>query len=209
LEVTDWALPGISVGYHFKKLLYLGYSYTPSRGMVLEEEWGFSNENDGYIIVKYETGKLHNIELRVSPFEMGFYAQVFYNHIPKVKYTMNYQLKSKTVLIGENEYDTDLWVTWNFKAVNALGIGFGYNWILKNGISINLGLALPIIKDPYYENIEIISTKEPPVDISTRDLKFAGLSIANETFYYPVQLYLNIGYNFNKIEKKSSNADRF
>ena len=208
LEITDWALPGISVGYHFKKLLYFGYSYTPSRGMALHEEWGFSDENDGFIIVKHETGRLHNFELRVSPFEIGFYGQVFYNHIPKVDYTMNFQRKGETVTLGENEYATDLWASWNFKAVNSVGIGFGYNWVHRSGISANIGLALPIIQSPYYENI-VITPKDPNIEVSQRDLDLAALSIANETFYYPVQLYLNVGYNFKWKRKSTETPDRF
>jgi hypothetical protein len=208
LEVTKWALPGISVGYHFRKLLYFGYSFTPSRGMVLEEEWGFSGENDGNITVDFATGYLHNLELRVSPFEVGFYGQLFFNHIPKVDYKMDFQRKSETVMIGENEYETDILATWNFKMVNSLGVGFGYNWIHHSGISANLGIAFPIINSPYYENIEI-SAKDPSVYIPVRDLELARLSLESETFYFPVQLYLNIGYNFRNTKEESVPSDRF
>ena len=208
LHVSKWVLPGISAGYHYKKLIYFGYSFTPNRGLVLEEEWGFSKEKDGNISVDYGTGNLHNLELRVSPFEIGFYGQVFFNYIPKVNYSMDFQRKSETVLIGENEYETDLLATWNFKKVNSLGIGFGYNWVHRNGISINLGLAFPIIQNPYYQNIAI-NAKDPSVVISTRDLDLASLSIENETFYYPVQIYLNIGYNFSLSKEEQVTPDRF
>ncbi len=201
LEVTKWALPGISAGYHYKKLLYFGYSFTPSRGLVLDEEWGFGKEKDGYISVDHESGNLHNLELRVSPFEIGFYGQAFFNFIPKVGYKMDFQRLSETVLIGENEYQTDLVATWNFKTVNSLGVGFGYNWVHHSGVSVNLGLAFPIIKSPFYENI-IITPKNTSVVISERDMELAKLSVTNETFYFPVQFYINIGYNF-KIKKET------
>lgn len=208
LEVKDWVLPGISAGYHFRKLLYGGYSYTPSRGLTLEGAWGFSNEKDGYINLDYATGHLHNLELRISPFENGFYGQFYFNHIPKVSYNMDYQRNSETVLIGENEYATDLLVNWDFKTVNAFGIGFGYNWIFRKGISLNLGVAFPVIKSPFYENIEI-TPKDPAVVISERDLEFARLSISNETFYYPVQFIINVGYNFRKTKEEITPPDRF
>jgi hypothetical protein len=208
LEVTKWALPGISAGYHFRKLLYFGYSFTPSRGMVLEEEWGFGGENDGFVTVDFATGYLHNLELRVSPFEMGFYGQLFFNHIPKVSYAMDFQRKSETVMIGDNEYATDLLATWNFKMVNSLGVGFGFNWIHRSGVSANLGIAFPIIKSPLYENIVIIA-KDPNIDILLSDLELARLSLESETFYFPVQLYLNIGFNFTKNNKETPPSDRF
>jgi hypothetical protein len=174
----------------------------------LEEQWGFSNEKDGNISVDYATGNLHNLELRVSPFENGFYGQFFFNHIPKVSYRMDFQRISETIQIGDNEYPTDLWVTWNFKTVNAFGIGFGYNWIHRSGISANLGIAFPIIRSPYYENIEI-TPKDSTVIISERDVEFASLSIANETFYYPVQFMITVGYNFRKTKKETIPPDRF
>ena len=208
LEISNWAVPGISAGYHYKKLLYFGYAYTPSRGMILKERWGFGSELDGRITVDHATGHLHNLELRVSPFEMGFYGQVFFNYIPKVDYSMDFQRSSETVEIGENEYPTDLWVNWNFKRVNSVGLGFGFNWVNSHGVSFNLGLAFPIITSPYYENIEI-TPKDSSVEISESDKQLARKSLENETFYYPIQINLNVGYNF-KIKKESTiPPDRF
>ena len=208
LEVSDWVLPGISVGYHYNKLIYFGYSYTPSRGLVLEESWGFGNENDGNITVNHATGHLHNFELRVSPFEIGFYGQVFFNHIPKVDYTMGFIRNSETMTIGENEYETDLYATWNFKAVNSVGIGFGYNWVHRSGFSANLGLAFPIIKSPYYENINLTPTN-PAEDVLEADLGLAKLSLENESFYFPVQFMINLGYNFKLKKEEPVPTDRF
>ena len=208
LEVSDWVVPGVSVGYHYNKLLYIGYAYTPSRGLVLKESWGFGNTRDGNITVNHATGHLHNLELRVSPFEIGFYGQVFYNHIPKVDYSMDFQRKFATVVIGENEYETDLQATWNFKKVNALGIGFGYNWVNKKGISVNLGLAFPIIQSPFYKNIKIVPTN-PAEDVLESDLGLAKLTLENETFYFPVQFTLNVGYNFQLKKEEKVPSDRF
>lgn len=208
LEVSNWVLPGISAGYHYKKLLYFGYSFTPARDLVLKEDWGFSDEKDGRISVDYTTGYLHNLELRVSPFEIGFYGQLFFNHIPKVNYTMDFKRKYTEVIIGENGYQTDLLATWNFKAVNSLGVGFGYNWVYRNGISVNIGIAFPIIKSPFYENIEITPT-DSSVSFAPNDLDLAKLSLENESFYFPVQLYLNVGYNFRITKKETTTGDRF
>lgn len=207
-DLSNWAVPGISAGYHFRQLLYAGYSYTPARRSVLQRDWSFGGENDGDIWVNHTTGHLHNIELRVSPFEIGFYGQVFFNHIPKVNYTMEFRRKFETVLIGENEYATDLLASWNFKTVNALGIGFGYNWIHKNGISINLGMAFPIIQTPYYENIEVVSN-DPAVQISLSDIELAKQSVAKESFYFPIQIILNAGYNFRLKKTPEVPVDRF
>lgn len=208
LKVTEWGLPGVSAGYHFKKLLYVGYSFTPARGFELSKEWGFNNEKNGLINVDFTTGNLHNLELRISPFEIGFYGQLFFNYIPKVDYTMDFQRKSDVVTIGENEYETDILANWNFKSVKSLGIGFGYLWVHESGISASIGIALPIIKTPYYRNIDIMP-KDQNVEILSSDLELARLTIENESFYFPIQFNLNVGYNFTKNKKETIPVDRF
>ena len=65
---------------------------------------------------------------------------------------------------------------------------------LKNGLSFNVGLQIPVISGPYYENIEI-SPVEMEVIIEASDLETGIEALQRETFYYPVQFVLNVGYN--------------
>ena len=76
LEVKKWGIPGISLGYHLNKRLYIGYSFQPNRNLILSEDWSFAGNvlKDGFITLDHNTGAFHNIEYRYFPFKFGFYG---------------------------------------------------------------------------------------------------------------------------------------
>jgi|GEM_PF-1995585 len=194
-KVSNWVLPGISAGYHINRWLYAGMSLTPNRSIEMKEPWGFSSQLDGNITVNYETGTVLSLDARFSPFKNGLYLSASYMHISEAQYHMYFERKNESVLIGENYYNTDLNIDWNFRSVNTVAFGLGYNAVFKNGLSFNLGLQIPVISSPYYENIEI-SPVEMEVIIEASDLESGVEALKRETFYYPVQFVLNVGYNF-------------
>ena len=56
LQVHNWGWPGLSVGYHLNRAIYVGYSFQPSRNLILKETWGFTTEvKDGNITVDHNS----------------------------------------------------------------------------------------------------------------------------------------------------------
>jgi len=196
LTIKKWGIPGISIGKHLSKRIYVGYSFQPNRNIILEEPWTFGeNDNDGNINVNHNTGNFHSLEGRYFPFNFDFYGSLFFTHVSKAKYSMNFDRIGNDLVMGENSYETDVIADWNFKSLNTIGIGVGYNYVHKSGFSFDLGFGLPIpLSEPLHENIEITSNQG--LEINPNDIESGKTKIENELFYFPVQLHLNIGYNF-------------
>lgn len=201
-DVNQWAIPGLSIGYHINRFLYLGYAYQPSRGQILKEPWGLSaNARDANIVVDYQSGHTHNLDFRFTPFKPGIYLGLSLIHIPAASYDMSMQRISTELLVGQGSYDTDLNANWKFKSVTTLGFGLGYNHVTKSGFSFNVGLLVPAIGSPLFEDINLEFTN-PNANLSGTDVDFAEAKLADETFYYPVQFNFSIGYNLASIFSK-------
>ena len=140
---------------------------------------------------------MHSIETRISPFKFGLYVSLAYINIGKVDYAMEFRRKSDMMLIGDNSYETDLDVTWNSKRINRAGLGLGYNQVFKFGLSLNFGLIVPL-GFPDDENIEFVPVNNSGLGIQSGDLFKAEAYLQDETFYGPIMLLVNIGYNFSK-----------
>ena len=123
-----------------------------------------------------------------------------YSNIGKVKYQMDLDRKGEELQIGRNAYSTGLNIQWNSKNTQVLAFGLGYNHVMKNGISFNLGISMPL-SFPDDENINIDSE----VDILPEDIELTEQQIQEETFYGPVVIYLNVGYNMKKFWSGSKN----
>lgn len=194
IKVNSWK-PGILVGYHIKPYLYIGYALSQSLDLTLREEWGFTGlAQDGNIILDHITGRIQNIEMRYSPFKNGFYISAAWILIDKTEYSMQFRRKSDTMLIGENEYATDLDVKWNSKSSSQLGIGLGYNWVKNSGLSFNFGISVP---STFPDNELVVFTPVNSSDIKfqSNDFDLAEAFLNEETFYGPILLFFNIGYN--------------
>ena len=196
LKVTRWGMPGISVGYHLNRTFFVSYTILPCRNLELAEKWGFTNQGtDGNIVLDHSTGVNHSIAVRMSPFKFGLYGGLFYNQIAPQDYTMNFTRIGETIRLGDNEYTTDLIADWQFKRVNTLGFELGYNWVTQSGLSFNIGLGLPLMQEPLYQNINIKSVNE--ITIAPADLEASRKQLEKELFYYPVQFQLRMGYNIS------------
>lgn len=196
LNVSKWELPGVSIGYHINKRWYIGYAFQPNRNISLKEPWAFgTDEHNGNIEVNHQTGNFHTIESRYFPFKFDLYGSFFFTHTSKAEYSMDFARTGIYTRLGSHLYETDLLAQWDFKSLNTFGLGLGYNFVHKNGFSFDLGLGLPFpLNEPLHENIEITPHEEVPILPS--DIAEGIQKIENELFYFPVQLHLNIGYNF-------------
>ena len=87
------------------------------------------------------------------------------------------------VLIGNNSYATYLDIEWNSENLSTGALGLGYTFVALN------------FRDD--ENI-IITPTDPTAIILPSDIALAEQQIQDETFYGPIVLYLNLGYNFRK-----------
>ena len=76
-----------------------------------------------------------------------------------------------------------------------MALGLGYNHVSPSGFSFNLGLSMPVpTAPPLHENIKIVATEN--VEIAPSDLAQGIKTIEDETFFYPIQLNMSLGYNF-------------
>ncbi|CAE7862629.1 hisD [Symbiodinium microadriaticum] len=111
-----------------------------------------------------------------------------------VKYDMVFNRLDDAILIGSNNYNTDLNIKWNSENITRLALGIGYSHVTQSGLSFTLGLKFPA-GFPDDENIRLIPTSAG-VNILASDLQAAEARIQDETFYGPVMFMLEIGYNF-------------
>ena len=202
LQLKDGLLPGVSVGYHFNKKYYLGYSYQPNKNLVRTGKWTFSDGgNDGRIELDHNTGEFHTLEFRWSPFKPGFYASLFATHITKGNYIMDFTRLDSTMHLGTKDYASDVTANWNYKKINTLGLGIGYNHITNYAISFGLGLGIPItINETFHQNISLESKQG--ITFAQLDENNGINKIRDEQFYYPIQLYFNVGFNLKRLFTK-------
>ncbi len=114
---------------------------------------------------------------------------------------MDFERINDKMIIGANSYVTDLEVEWEFKALSTIGLGVGYNYVHKSGISCDLGVGVPIaVKGPFHNNIKLYPTKN--VNIDQADYNSAVAYIEGEMFYFPIQFHINLGFNLADISKK-------
>ena len=97
--------------------------------------------------------------------------------------------------IGANSYATDLDVKWKSEPITRLGLGLGYNLALENGVSVNIGLVVPL-GFPDDDTIDFTPVNDDGTPIRPDDLHRARLQLEDETFYAPVALLVQLGYNF-------------
>lgn len=197
LSVNAWK-PGFSVGYHFNRYIYVGYSLYAPLDMTLKESWGLTGTVlDANIILAHQTGAIHNLEARISPFKFGLFASVGYSNLRETKYQMQMTRINETLLIGNNSYPTDLEIHWNAEKSQSASLGLGYTHVTKSGFSFTLAINAPL-RFPKDENI-VITPTNTSVNILSSDLTLAKQMIEEETFYGPVMFLLNLGYNFHRL----------
>lgn len=195
-DAEDWLWPGIDIGYHLNKTFFIGYSFQPSRTQILKEPWSLAfGARDANINVNYQSGTYHNLNLRISPFNNGFYASASLVIIPEADYRMEVKRINSELGIGQNTYPTDVEMEWNFKSASTFGFGLGYNHIFNNGLSLAFGVLVPFISAPFYENISL-NAVENEIIINPQDESLAIQKLRDETFFYPIQINLRFGYNF-------------
>lgn len=195
-NAEKWILPGLDIGYHINKTFFLGYSFQPSRIHILEEPWSLSyGTRDAQIAVRYQSGTYHNFNLRISPFNNGLYASASFMLIAASDYEMTAERIGEVLSIGEGTYPADLTAEWIFKRAATFGTGLGYNQVFQNGLSVAFGILVPFISAPFYEDI-VLQPLDPNILIEANDEQLAIEKLREETFFYPIQLNLRVGYNF-------------
>jgi len=195
IKVDKW-LPGFSVGYHFNRYLYVGYTFFSPLELTLKESWALSpGPLDGDIVLKHEPGAMHSLDVRFSPFKFGLHVSAAIANIGAVDYDMTFRRKSSLMRIGANSYATDLDISWNSERITRLALGLGYTFVNSRGISFDLGLNVPL-GFPDDEKISFTPVNNSGGQIASQDLVASEQVIQNETFYGPIMFFINLGYNF-------------
>jgi hypothetical protein len=195
LEVNDYAMPGLSIGYHVTSKFYLGYSYHPNRNYLLKEEYSFENSTEDVLIsLDHNSGTFHTLEGRLTPFNFGLYASAFFTHVSEARYELTGQPIDEFYAIGDNIYTDAVSAEWNFKDITTFGVGIGFNQVFGNGFSFNIGAGLPLTfaKD-IYEDVQVIREDS---EFTEEDIEVIQNRLEDDKFYVPVQFYANLGWNF-------------
>lgn len=196
VEVRQWELPGVSVGYHLSKSLYLGYAFHPNRRFIFNDEYSFNGNgvNDVLIDVDSNTGNQHSLNARFSPFTAGLYGAFFINHTTEAQYELTGKPIGETFEIAGEAYTEAFDIQWDFKDRTGFGIGLGWNQVFSNGTSFDIGAGLPIdFVKTVHENVEVIR-EDNAFDLD--DVERIQEVIEEEDFYFPLHIYLSLGKNF-------------
>lgn len=195
LEVKEYEMPGLSIGYHLSSKFYLGYSYHPNRNYILQEAYSFEGGPDDVLItLDHKTGTFHSLEGRLTPFGFGLYAAAFFTHVSEARYNLTGVPIGESFEISGNLYEDAVSAEWNFKDMTTFGLGLGYNHVFGNGLSFNVGAGLPMrfAKD-IYDDVQVIQQDN---EFDQDDIQVIQERLQEEDFYFPVQFYANVGWNF-------------
>lgn len=195
LEVNDYTMPGLSIGYHVTSKFYLGYSYHPNRNYVLKEEYSFEGSTEDILInLDHNSGTFHTLEGRFTPFGFGLYVSGFFTHVSEAQYKLTGQPINDFFEVGSNIYSDAVSAEWNFRDITTFGLGIGFNQVFGNGLSLNVGAGLPVTfaKD-LYEDVQVI---QEDTEFTAEDIQIIQDRIEGDNFYVPVQFYASLGWNF-------------
>jgi len=196
IDVKEWQLPGLSVGYHLSSKLYLGYAFHPSRRFIFTDTYSFNQNgiDDVLITVDSNTGTQHSLNGRFSPFNFGLYGAVFLSYVSKARYDLEGKPVGEVFDIAGEAYASAFDVSWDFKDRAAFGLGMGYNHVFDTGLSFDIGAGVPIdfIKT-VHENVQVIAEDN---EFDLDDIEQIRRVIQEDEFYFPLQVYLSVGKNF-------------
>lgn len=194
-------LSGVSIGYHFSELVYVGLTQQSS---VKTQEVGCLHCNDEeksriydqnrVDTAKYDYGVRRSLEFRFSPWESGIYfalgalaadidgQDVVYEEAPRV--------------VGDSAYNsTGMRLQVESKSYTGIVAGMGINHVFDFGLSIGFGFVTGLTQE---EAPDIVVTSFGSDPASDEDLEKFKDTVEEEYLGPPTvgMLHLAIGYNF-------------
>ena len=183
---------GVALGYHISDSIFLGYTYVSSMDLSLEPQNPRALYGQDYVEkVDLEEDQDQSIELRISPFDNGFYFSIGGLSTGRKYQRVTFKKRNRVLPNDTQLSSTKIIVVNEVEPWSGLGLGLGYTAIWDFGLSIGLGLIFsPVQLEP-----DVSVTVDP--DISAAD-KQSLIERVEKDFGKPRPSlgYFAIGYNF-------------
>ena len=187
---------GLSVGYHFSRLIYLGGTYQ------FGVEWNQRDDQQdgddplygqqGVDKDNVDLGARSAVELRISPWEFGLYFALGALHVQGDDESVRWDVRGRRV--GRGDYITGLTAKIDGKPATVPALGIGFNHVFDFGLSLAVGALVGVQRAAATD--VTVTAYGADREVAASDLKRFREKIEDRYFDHPVMLHLAAGYNF-------------
>ncbi len=195
-------LLGLTVGYHFNDLIYVGATHQfelsgedhgVGGGFFVSEDRPLY-EQQGVLDNNLDLGARSAIEVRFSPWEFGLYFAAGVIHVQATEQHVVWDQRGRRV--GQGDYIAGLTADVEGGKVTAPAVGIGYNHVFGFGLSLGIGILVGL-REPDSPNVGVSATNPGVTDnVSEADLQLFRDKVADEFPDEPVMFHVAFGYNF-------------
>ena len=196
-------LAGLTVGYHFNDLIYVGATHQLKlSGVEHDVPRGLTDscqvcplyEQQGDLKNDLDLGARSAIEVRFSPWKFGLYFAAGVIQVQATEQHVVWDQRGRRV--GQGDYITGLTADVVGGKVTAPAVGAGFNHVFEAGLSLNIGILVGL-RGPDGPDVRVSATN-PGVtdDVSEADLQLFRDKVADNFPDEPVMIHLALGYNF-------------
>lgn len=186
---------GVTLGWHISELVYVGVTHHAStdiynvRGGYFDEDDEIYNQR-GVLDAEMRTGHSNSFEVRLSPWEHGFYFAFGVLRVEGNTQDILYDERARVV--GDGAYVTGIRLRVQGKAKTAGALGIGFNHVFDYGLSLGAGFLIGLDQpDPPEIDVQVTNPAVLQSDID----KFRA-EVDDDFDDTPVMFHLAIGYNF-------------
>jgi hypothetical protein len=201
-------LYGVSLGYHFSDLLYLGvtrqFGLTGNRFRGGHWMAGDGHDQDGHDMHgesglygqegvtddDLDSGDRTGVELRFSPEPFGVYLAIGALILEPDREQVTWDERSRTV--GQGNYTTGLRADIESRRSAIPALGAGINHVFEGGLSLGAGFLYGV-REPDPPQVEVTATNS---DVSAADRERFRRKIRDDFYGPPLMFHLAAGYNF-------------
>ncbi|MGK0289079.1 MAG: hypothetical protein ACI86H_000503 [bacterium] len=185
---------GLSIGYQISKSFSLNIMELVSPELKNDDDdnsYGYDRrvlDQKGIDTITRDQTSKGALELRITPWNPGFFFSLGVLHQSKEKVDLTY--KSRLRIVGDNSYTTDLAASLEYEEWTGPSLGLGFNHIFEKGFSIGFGV-----------NVGLTKAQKPEVTVSGTSVSAADLAIWKEDIEknekrHPSIFYFALGYSF-------------
>lgn len=186
---------GVSLGWHLSELFYVGVTQRSSidsfsvRGGRFDEEDEIYNQR-GVQTADMRSGRRNSFEVRLSPWESGFYFA--FGVLRAYGDTQDILYDERARVVGDGAYVTGLRLRVQGKPKTAGAVGLGINHVTDFGLSLGLGFLIGLDQpNPPDIDVQVTNAAVLQADID----KFRA-EVEKEFVDTPFLFHLAIGFNF-------------
>ena len=186
---------GVSLGWHIGKVVYLGVTHHADYSAHRFRRGRFDDRDEiynqrGVQDADMDFGERNSLELRLSPWEHGFYFAVGVLKVKGDRQEVLYDERARVV--GDGAYVTGMRLIVKGKPKTAGAVGLGFNHVTDFGLSLAVGFLLGVDQpDPPEIDVQVTNPAVLQTDID----KFRA-EVEDDFDDTPFMFHLAIGYNF-------------